>query len=64
MKDIIAKLKQSAGPLVLGWILTIWLPVPHQVRHAARTAVNAVLNGARAVVATVQQPQQQAEGKS
>ena len=53
MKDIILKLRQAAGPLALGWLMTIWMPVPHQLRAVVATTVDAVRNGVSAIVFTM-----------
>lgn len=59
MNEIVTKMKQMIVPMALGWILTIWAPVPPQVRGAVGTVVAAVNNGVHAVVNTVTGPQQQ-----
>ena len=56
MNDLINKLKQAFPPLVLGWILTVWMPVPEPVRAIVSTAVDAVRNGMNAAVHTMQAP--------
>jgi hypothetical protein len=61
MNDIVQKVKQASGPMALGWILTVWLPVPNIVRSAVTTVASAVVNGAHAVVDTVQAPPQRSE---
>jgi hypothetical protein len=58
MKDIIVKLRQAAGPLALGWLLTVWVPVPVQVSATVNTAVNAVRNGVHAMLYTVEHKEQ------
>ena len=59
MSEIASKLKQMIVPMALGWILTIWAPVPSQVRGVVGTMVAAVHNGAHAVMTTVMGPQPQ-----
>jgi hypothetical protein len=54
MNDIIAKLRQASGPMALGWLLTVWVPVPALVHKTVNTAVTAVSNGVRAMVYTVE----------
>lgn len=59
MSEIASKMKQMVVPMALGWILTIWAPVPPQVRGVVGTMVAAVQNGAHAVMTTVTGPQQE-----
>ncbi len=59
MNEIVTKLKQAVVPMALGWVLTIWAPVPTSVRGAVGTLVSAVGNGVHAVVNTMRAPDQQ-----
>lgn len=40
-------------PLLLGWILSVWLPVPGLVRSTAGKAAAAVINGVQAAAETL-----------
>lgn len=46
-------MKPSILPLLLGWVLSVWLPVPELVRATAHTLTLAACNGVSAVVGTI-----------
>lgn len=46
-------MRDAIMPVLLGWMLSVWLPVPGLVRQAAGTAMRAVENGVRAVAVTL-----------
>lgn len=46
-------MRPTIMPLLLGWILSVWLPVPSLVRTTVGTAAAAVLNGVHAAAATL-----------
>lgn len=46
-------MKPSILPLLLGWVLSVWLPVPELVRTTAHTLTSAAFNGVSAVVHTI-----------
>ena len=59
MREVAEALKRSFAPLMLGWVLTVWMPVPAPLRDALDTAVSAVLNGFKAAAVTVEPAQAQ-----
>lgn len=40
-------------PLIFGWILSVWLPVPGPIRSTAQTISAAARNGVQAVFHTL-----------
>ena len=46
-------MRDAIMPVLVGWILSVWLPVPNLVRQAAGTTMRAVENGVRAVAGTL-----------
>ena len=41
-------------PIMFGWILSIWMPVPAMVRSVAVKVVKVATQGAKVLVATIQ----------
>ncbi|MBI3550594.1 MAG: hypothetical protein HY078_16270 [Elusimicrobia bacterium] len=56
IKNMYLMMKQAVVPILLGWILTCWLPVPSPLHGAATTAWSAVCNGVHAMVTTISKP--------
>ena len=46
-------MRPSILPLLLGWMLSMWVPVPEFVRMTAHTLTAAACNGVAAVVHTI-----------
>lgn len=46
-------MRPSIMPLLLGWILSVWLPVPGFIRSTACTLAAAAFEGVSAVVHTI-----------
>lgn len=47
-------MKPSILPILLGWVLSVWLPVPGLIRSTAQTLIAAAFDGVSAVAHTIQ----------